>query len=77
MGRTRSRLQNGRIQREGENSETTKTRWRIEASYQATDERIHGVGEGRAAKNLKSMSRHAQFQHLEDPGRALEGHVQL
>lgn len=39
----------------------------ITRTYQTADERIHGVGERWAQKNIEGMSGHAQFQHLQDP----------
>ena len=35
-----------------------------QAARQATDERVHGVGQRRAAQDLEGLSRYAQLQHL-------------
>jgi len=41
----------------------TEERWR---AHQETYERVHGLGQGREAKDLESLSRHAQFEHFEN-----------
>lgn len=35
-------------------------------AYKETYERVHGLGQGREAKDLESLSRHAQFEHFEN-----------
>lgn len=34
------------------------------------------MGEGRAPQDPQSVPRHAQLQHIQDPGSAVESHVQ-
>ena len=39
-----------------------------EAAHQATDERLHGVGQGGETEDPGETSRHAQLQHQQDIG---------
>ncbi|KAF3855772.1 hypothetical protein F7725_016495 [Dissostichus mawsoni] len=45
-------------------------------THQETHERLHGLGQGRAAEDPAGVPRHAQLLHQQDPGLQVEGHVQ-
>lgn len=67
-----------RLAGKGQDSATAaEARLGQQAAHQAADERVHGVGEGRAPEDPEGVPGHAQLEHLEDLGRALEGYVQL
>lgn len=78
MGHPRPEFQApGRRDREGEDrAPASEARQREQAPHQAPDERLHGLGQRRAAQDPEGLPRHAQLQHIQDPGRAVEIHVQ-
>lgn len=78
MGCARRQLQAGRELRESQNNPPADEKGqREQAPHQATYERLHGVGEGREAKDIEGVSRHAQLEHIKNTWRPLEGHVEF
>lgn len=67
---------NARRVRKGQADPPAETRRDRQAPHKETHERLHGVGEGRAPQDPQSVPRHAQLQHIKDPGSAVESHVQ-
>lgn len=67
----------GRLQRKGQNSPPAKKGHGEQATYQTTNERIYGLGQGRAKEDPESLPGYAQLQHIKNPRRPLESHVQL